>query len=438
MKQRITRIERMSAQIKSNPIVAASIVLGTTVIALATFTDAAKKLFNLVPHASPEAARAALGGMSLEFTPEAFVESADTGDLAAVKLFLTAGMNPDVTDDEGGTALMHAAYQGQTKVVAALLRAGADVNQRKGRTTALLSAASGGHIESVRVLLDKGPDAEAIDAAFVEAVRTRHHEIVRLLADKGAKVKQVGSFALTVLAEGGWSDEEVGDTVKFVLDLGADPNGKDTEGWTPLMEAAKDGYPSAVRLLLDRGADVNAKCSCPNVMGGGWTALMLATNRRHREVVETLLGKGADANQRNNRGETALLVAAYQGDMHIFQSLLDRGADVNVKSRDGRTALSGVAAGTTWPDEVIDHPEGVLALLAKGADVNAQDADGRTPLMLAAQNGSARVVRALLQAGAPVNERDVDGNTALRFAAKSPEDKRKAEVVRWLKKAGAK
>jgi uncharacterized protein len=438
MKQRTTKIERISAQIKRNPVVASLIVLGTVVIAVSSFTDATRKLFNLLPGQSPGAARAALGGLSLEYTPAAFLHSAETGDLTAVKLFLTAGMNPNTADDDG-TALMHAAYEGRTEVVAALLKAGADVNQEKGSHTALRSAASGGHIDTLRVLLGKGPNAEAINGAFVEAVRTRHLDCARLLADKGATVKEVGSFAMAVVAKDGWGDEEVSDTVKFLLALGADPNGKDAEGITPLMQAADSGYPATVRLLLDRGADADGKCACPGLLGGGWTALLLATNSRRREVVESLLGKVADVNQRNNRGETALILAAYRGDMQIFRIVLDAGADVHVKSRDGKTPLLGVAAGTAWPDgTIIDHPDAVSALLAKGADVNASDAHRVTPLMLAAQSGSTRVARALLQGGAHANDRDVDGNTALSLAQKDLVGQRRAEMVRLLRQAEAK
>jgi ankyrin repeat protein len=395
---------------------------------------------SMTPEQSPEAARAALGRMSLQYTPEDFVESAKTGDLTVVKLFLAAGMDPNTTDDEGDSALMYAAYKGHTKVVEALVKAGADVKQRKGdHHTALRSAASGGSIDSVRVLLDKSPDTEAINDAFIEAVRMRHHEIVRLLAERGADVKKDGSIAMVILAQGEWGDEEVSDTVKLLLDLGPDPNEKDKEGWTALMQAADSGYPSAVSLLLDRGADVNAKCACPWVQDGGWTALMLATEFRRPEVVETLLGKGADVNQRNNRGETALILAAYGGDQGIFKAVLDSGADVNVRSHDGRTALMGVAAGKSWPDGVIiDYPEGVHALLAKGAEVNKQDLQGRTPLMLAAQSGSTAVVRTLLQGGAHVNEQDVHGNTALRFAQKNLKDQTETEMVRLLEEAGAK
>ena len=123
--------------------------------------------------------------------------------------------------------------------------------------------------------------------------------------------------------------------------------------------------------------------------------------------------------------------------MNIIHRLLDRSADVNMKTGDGRTALMGVAAGTTWPDQIIDHPDAVLALLAKGADVNAQDVVGRTALMLATKSGSTPVVRALLNAGARINQRDVNGNTALKLAQKDLEGERKTKMIRLLVDAGA-
>ena len=186
MEQQNTRVERISSQIKSNPIVASVIILGTIVVALSTFTDAAGKLFSVISNQSPAAARIELSKMSLQYTPGDFVARAKMGDLTAVKLFLIAGMDPNATtgespnsigDDKGQTALMSADSEGHTQIVAALVNAGADVKKSNSIFTASSLAASGGHIDSLRVLIDKGTDVEAINDAFVDTVGTRQQDV---------------------------------------------------------------------------------------------------------------------------------------------------------------------------------------------------------------------------------------------------------------------
>lgn len=291
---------------------------------------------------TPEDSRMKLGQMSLQYTPGDFVRSAKMGDLTAVKLFLTAGMDPNATtgtspsrhgEDQGQTALMSAASQGHTKIVAALVKAGADVKKSDSIYTALSLAASGGHVDSLRILLDKGFDAESINDAFIDAVGYRQRDAMRLLIDRGADVKKVGSRAMIFLlkrgggAVNGEDVKEVSGIVNSLLDLGADPNGKDRDGWTALLGAAHGGYPSAVRLLLDRGADVNAKCDCPNSGYGGSTALMLAASKGDLESVEALLGKGADINLRDDNDKTALTRAELsERGKRIVQLLKESGA----------------------------------------------------------------------------------------------------------------
>lgn len=323
MKQE-NRVERISSTIKSNPVASLGIVLATFVIGLSTFTDAAKNLISVVAQQSPEDARAELSRMSLQYTPADFVRSAKTGDLSAVKLFLTAGMNPNATTPSdaygtsgaGWTAVMSAASEGQTKVVGALVKAGADVKKSDYTFNALTLSASRGHIDSVRILLDQGFDTHAINDAFVSAVAKRHQDIMRLLVDKGADVKKVGPHAIALLLNDGsvngedsYGGKEVSDIVKAVLDLGADPNGRDDDGWSPLLRAAYGEYPSALHLLLDRGADVNAKCNCPGSGYGGATALMIAARNGGLESVKALLAKGAETNERDENGSTALALA---------------------------------------------------------------------------------------------------------------------------------
>ena len=116
MRQPESLSDRIVAKIKNNPVVAVLIAAGTVVIALATFSDATRSLLGLLKGQSPETARVELSNLSVQYTPQAFVESAKQGDLRAVKLFLAAGMDPNAKDDESNTALMYAIAEGRTEI----------------------------------------------------------------------------------------------------------------------------------------------------------------------------------------------------------------------------------------------------------------------------------------------------------------------------------
>jgi ankyrin repeat protein len=216
-----------------------------------------------------------------------------------------------------------AAAQGHAKVVAALVEAGADVNNKAddGRTPLALAAAQG-HLEVVRILLGSKVDAGQINGAFIEAAGHRRGEVVRLLLDKGADARKAGARAATFLlrrnggtvnGEGeGEDDARVSEVLKLLLDAGADPDGQDDEGWRPLMAAAYGGFPASVRLLLDRGAAVNARCDCPNSGHGGATALLMAVRNRAPQSVGALLGKGADVTLADEAGQTVLTLSERQ------------------------------------------------------------------------------------------------------------------------------
>ena len=159
-----------------------------------------------------------------------------------------------------------------------------------------------------------------------------------------------------------------------------------------LIEAVKAGEVETVRALLDGGADVDAPAS------DGATALHWAVHRDDAGLVDLLLEAGADVTVANRYGVQPIALAAENGSAAILDKLLRAGADANAALPGGETALM-TAARTGYPDTL-------RALIAHGADVNARDAThGQTPLMWAAARGHARAVHVLAEAGGDVNAR---------------------------------
>ena len=93
--------------------------------------------------------------------------------------------------------------------------------------------------------------------------------------------------------------------MKILLDRGANVEIKDDDGETPVFVASSSGDPELVRLLLKAGANPNVKAK------DGWSALMMASRDGHHQVVKYLLEAGADVfGARDMFGRTALDIAS--------------------------------------------------------------------------------------------------------------------------------
>jgi ankyrin repeat protein len=105
-----------------------------------------------------------------------------------------------------------------------------------------------------------------------------------------------------------------------------------------ICDAAEENDLDSLTLLLDAKTDTEERIA-------GETPLMLAAKNGHVDAVKLLLDRGAQVNARNpempdsKRGMTALMLAAQQGHDEVVRMLLERGADVTIKTRFGRTAL---------------------------------------------------------------------------------------------------
>jgi ankyrin repeat protein len=195
------------------------------------------------------------------------------------------------------------------------------------------------------------------------------------------------------------------ESVRILLDRGADPNARNKSEATPLIYGAYNF--DKTRLLIEKGGDVNAQSSI------GSTPLSVAAFvHGNAATVRLLLEKGAAASgARRSPLLTAygpLLRAAYGGDPETVQLLLEKGADPKRKTT--VTALGVATFGANY--------EAVGVLIAAGCDVNEAntfsfpskhsptDLDHLTPLFLAAPGAETATIKALLAAGAHPDEAD--------------------------------
>lgn len=243
-----------------------------------------------------------------------------------------------------------------------------------------------------------------------------------LIDDQGAAIEEkYQSHGQTPVA---WAAEWGRDTVvRLLVESGADLEAKDLSGWVPLHWAAQRGHEAAVRLLAENVANINTKDD------SGRTPLSWAAEEGHEAAVRLLAENGATISTKDNSNRTPLLWAAGNGHEAVVKLILaTERANINV--RDGyfsRTPLSQAAEN--------GHEAVVKLLLATGsAEIDTKDNTGRTPLSWAAGKGHEAIVKLLLATGgADINARDNFGHTPLLWAAGQGHE----AVAELLKSQGA-
>jgi len=260
------------------------------------------------------------------------VAAAWNGSTEMVSALLAAGADANAAE---GAALQSAALNGNLATVQALLEGGAqpDWEADASRGSALFRAASEGHVDVVHLLIHWAGRVDARGllqrTPLMVAAGSGKDDVVRLLIDANASVNEVdatGDTAMHFAAErkkGDWSHTR---RAKFrcamaLLEVGAKPDPLGYERVTPLMLAAQAGDRSGSRLisaLLDRGANVEMRSV------GDVTALMDAAKHGNFFGAKLLINAGANVNAKSAGGSSPLMYSALEMatlDVHALDSL---------------------------------------------------------------------------------------------------------------------
>lgn len=338
-------------------------------------------------------------------------------DVPGAKFLLESGADANGTTERGVTPLGLAIENGNAAMVSLLLQAGADVNhaERTGETP-LMRAAEVGVLPVVQLLLVRGASVDARDEYY-------------------------GQTALMFAARAGHAD-----IVKALLARGADPNAATSVGATPAFVAPNSvpGFGFGVGIL--RGG-VPADRGRREPIPGGMTPLLYAVRHDRVEVAKLLIQAGADVNAKEANGIWPLLMAISNDNMAVAHLMLARGSAVNGQDWYGRSPLweavnvrNLYVHNATFKNGIDRAPvlELIHALLAAGADVNARtketppfrhhllettgslewvDFTGQTPFLTAALAGDVTVMKLLLEHGANPRIDTFEGTSPLMAAA---------------------
>jgi ankyrin repeat protein len=361
--------------------------------------------------------------------------AAENGSAPIVEILVGAGANPNAGSALGVTPLMMAAASGSVAAITALVARGADVNAAESTygQTPLMFAAARNNAAAVEVLLEVGANA---------SLATR----VRQPAGRGGRGAGAGAGQDGGRGRGPRGAGAAGAAQAPVPAPApaAAPPASPQAGEPPQSAQAQTPAPQPPApppQAADQATETAREAQEPM---GGLTPLHYAARQGNLEAVRVLLDRGAEINQVTADRTSALMLAVINGRWDLAMYLLERGADPRIATMAGGTPLYRVidlqwAPKSFYPQpdprqQRVTYLELMQALLARGADPNARltrtlwytgygfeldglDMAGATPFFRAAQVADLEAMRLLVAAGADPNIPTNEGVTPLLAAA---------------------
>jgi ankyrin repeat protein len=290
------------------------------------------------------------------------------------------------------SALHLACLNGHVTTATILIDSGALVNSRgSGGNTPLHCACMEGHIDLAMMLLLRGAELHVMNEAQeypVDVLSSPEH-VKRILANN--------EHITTVLSSANKG------TPSRVEDVGAK--------FTPMMKVIDEESQKGFHLACESGDTteisrlLGAEIDLDGLDRDGCTGLYTATEGLRYEAVRLLLEKGANVNVKTTHGRVPLHAACCHGDLRIVKLLLDLGSDVKAIDMRGSTPLHASAEnGFVYLSKM---------LLDRGANINARDGTRCSPLHLACANKQLMMATFLIEHGAIVDSLGLRGNTPL-------------------------
>ncbi|NJO91290.1 MAG: hypothetical protein HC831_21730 [Chloroflexia bacterium] len=245
-------------------------------------------------------------------------------DILKVIESLQKGADPNVETDDY-FPIMLATTQGAIDIVKLLIAQGIDPDVEDSiGYTALVKACGGSQHEIAKLLIEAG--AEVTDNVMMAANIHKHPAIMKLLEKAKFRVGTPDTKGMKKDEKDLFLFSAKGDVekVKEILEKGQSPNIIEKQGGSVLYWVARKGHHKVAAELINHGAEVNY--SSPN----GWSPLMEASLADNPKVVELLIANNVNVNAPSAEGATALLMAVSQNNIEVAKLLINAGADKEV------------------------------------------------------------------------------------------------------------
>jgi len=325
----------------------------------------------------------AFNTVSGHFAPMRLHFAINSGQLAKVERLIESGVDLNfAAPSNGQTPLVLSVLTQRVDMAAALVRAGADVQvaeKTSWRRRPIQLAAGAGHCTLVADMLRRSPgEVRSVDTMLFTPLHSAavggHVDVVRLLVDAGAELDAADDRGRTPLiraAEYGHAT-----VVELLVGFGARLDWVDAFGWTALYQSTLCGQRDMVEDLLRLGADVNG--------AGGESPVLAAAGGPTPRALTTMRNANIDFYMRRCRATTfplnqaaSVALSARRCFPHILDLLVDHGADVKVRDSDGLSPVRLAA--------LAGRSLSVMLLVLAGADLTSEDwiVDRRWPTAIA-------------------------------------------------------